>query len=277
MQALVRGVDLAQAFDAAGDGFDFAAWLADGVRGRGCRKWSSSSADSRPSREVQVKNGNSITMLPSTPWGVEHSLTRCPWLVVHFPLAAARRLRRVRATGGRSRSDLADAVQGVGPDPPAPWHFVGLPGQTKPKTRFSVVELDGRKALRVEAEESYGNLVHPVRLTGASTTLSWQWRVDVPIANADLRNRQGDDTAVKVCVSFDMPMDQVPFVDRQLLKVGQAKADEPLPTATVCYVWDTNPADRHRTRQCLHSPHALHRAGERAGQAEASGSPRSAT
>jgi len=125
-------------------------------------------------------------------------------------------------------------------EPPAPWHFVGLPGQTKPKTRFSVVELDGRKALRVEAEESYGTTVHSVRLTGPTANLAWQWRVDVPIAAADLRTRQGDDTAVKVCVFFDMPLDLVPFVERQLHKVGQAKSDEPLPTATVCYVWDTN-------------------------------------
>jgi hypothetical protein len=127
-----------------------------------------------------------------------------------------------------------------GSDAPAPWHFVGLPGQTKPRTRFAVVELDGRKALRVEAEESYGNLVHPVRLTGPSATPAWQWRVDVPIAVANLRTRQGDDTAVKVCVSFDMPPDLVPFVERQLLKIVQLKSDEPLPTATVCYVWDTN-------------------------------------
>ena len=127
-----------------------------------------------------------------------------------------------------------------GPDAPAPWHFVGLPGQTKPKTRFSVVELDGRKALRVEAEESYGNVVHPVRLPGTSATLAWQWRVDVPIAAPDLRTKPGDDTAVKVCVFFDMPLDLVPFVERQLHKIGQAKSDEPLPTATVCYVWDTN-------------------------------------
>jgi hypothetical protein len=34
IQALMRGVDLAQALDAAGDGFDFTAWLADAVRGR---------------------------------------------------------------------------------------------------------------------------------------------------------------------------------------------------------------------------------------------------
>ncbi len=127
-----------------------------------------------------------------------------------------------------------------GPDAPAPWHFVGLPGQTKPKTTFSVVEIDGRKALRIEANESYGNLVHPVSGIGAKATLSWQWQVEVPVAAADLRTKQGDDTAVKVCVFFDMPLDLVPFVERQLHKIGQSKSSEPLPTATVCYVWDTS-------------------------------------
>ena len=126
------------------------------------------------------------------------------------------------------------------PDAPPPWAFIGLPGQTKPKTRFSVVELDGRKALRVEAEESYGNVVHPLRFTGPSATLSWQWRVDEPIAAADLRTKQGDDTAIKVCVFFDMPLDLVPFLERQLLKIAQSKTSDPLPAATVCYVWDTN-------------------------------------
>ena len=126
------------------------------------------------------------------------------------------------------------------PDAPPPWHVVGLPGQTKPFTRFSVVELDGRKALRVEAQESYGNLVHPLRSATSSATLSWQWRVDAPVAAADLRTKQGDDTAVKVCVFFDLPLDQVPFVERQLQKIAQSKSTEPLPTETVCYVWDTN-------------------------------------
>ena len=125
-------------------------------------------------------------------------------------------------------------------DAPPPWAFIGLPGQTKPKTRFSVVEIDGRKALRVEAEESYGNVVHPLRFTGPAATLSWQWRVDEPIAAADLRTKQGDDTAIKVCVFFDMPLELVPFLERQLLKIAQSKTSDPLPAATVCYVWDTN-------------------------------------
>lgn len=128
-------------------------------------------------------------------------------------------------------------------DPPAPWHVVGLPGQTsqsKPFTQFAVVEIDGRKALRIEADLSFGNLVHAVQWKQPTANLSWQWRVDDPITKADLRAKQGDDTAVKVCVSFDMPMDQVPFLERQLLKVGQSKTTEPLATANVCYVWDTS-------------------------------------
>lgn len=123
-------------------------------------------------------------------------------------------------------------------EPPAPWGFVGLPGQTKPKTRFSVVETDGRKAVRIEAQESYGNIVHPMKFTGPKATLSWQWKVETPVPGADLRTRQGDDTAVKVCVFFDMPLDLVPFVERQLQKVAQSKTTDPLPNATVCYVWD---------------------------------------
>lgn len=124
--------------------------------------------------------------------------------------------------------------------PPAPWRVVGLPGQdpnAKPFTEFSVVEIDGRKALRVEAKQSFGNLVHRVKWSAPTATLSWQWRVDEPVPDADLRVRQGDDTALKVCVSFDLPMDSVPFVERQLLKVGQSKTKDPLSTANVCYVW----------------------------------------
>ena len=43
---------------------------------------------------------------------------------------------------------------------------------------------------------------------------------------------------MKVCVSFDLPMDNVPFTDRQLLRIARSKTSEPVPTATVCYVWD---------------------------------------
>jgi hypothetical protein len=119
----------------------------------------------------------------------------------------------------------------------APWHIVGLPQQTKPFTRFSGVDIDGKRAVKIEADESYGNLVHPVKMN-APAHLAWQWRVEKAIDAADLRQRGGDDNAVKVCVFFDLPIDNISFADRQLLRMARGKTTELVPAATVCYVWD---------------------------------------
>ena len=141
--------------------------------------------------------------------------------------------------GGTAQSEpLLAPVAGAGATPPSPWHVVGLPQQTKPFTRFSVVDIDGKRAVKIEADLSYGNLVHPLKDVAAPAQLSWQWRIEKPIETADLHEKRGDDTAVKVCVFFDMPMDNVPFTDRQLLRVARGKTTELVPTATVCYVWD---------------------------------------
>lgn len=138
---------------------------------------------------------------------------------------------------------LLQPLGAAGEPPPAPWHVAGLPHQRKPFTQFSVVDLDGRRALRIEADESYGNLVHPLRVEAGGLKLAWQWRVDQLVEAADLRQKSGDDMAAKVCVFFDEPMAQVPFVERQLLRMARAASDEPLPAATVCYVWDVRLAE----------------------------------
>ena len=122
--------------------------------------------------------------------------------------------------------------------PNAPWRFIGLPGQTKPMTKFSLVDLDGKRALKVEADLAYGNLVDPVRVAEPGTQLAWQWRVEKFIDAADLREKTGDDTAVKVCVFFDHALEKVPFGERQLLRLARSRTPDLLPAATVCYVWD---------------------------------------
>lgn len=129
---------------------------------------------------------------------------------------------------------------GVGPAPPLPWHVAGLPMQTKPFSRFSIVELDGKRVLRLDADRSYGNLVHPLAAGESGRFLSWRWRVDVPNERANLRLSGGDDTAAEVCVMFDLPLQALPFVDRQVVRLARAHSTELLPTATVCYVWDAH-------------------------------------
>jgi Protein of unknown function (DUF3047) len=137
-----------------------------------------------------------------------------------------------------AQTALVSPFPAVGDMPPAPWRVAGLPRQKKPLTRFALADVDGRRALRVEADSSYGNLVHPLALVPPGAHLAWQWRVDELIPDANLREKNGDDTALKVCVFFDLAVDRVPFFERQLLRFARTQTPEPLPGATVCYVWD---------------------------------------
>ena len=141
----------------------------------------------------------------------------------------------------KSALAAAPALQPFGPPggaPVAPWKVSGLPNQTKPYTQFSVVEVDGRRALKVTADESYGNLVHPLDYETKSAHLVWQWRIEKPIEAANLREKSGDDTALKVCVFFDLPIERISFGERQLLRYARSQTSDPVPGATVCYVWD---------------------------------------
>jgi Protein of unknown function (DUF3047) len=152
-------------------------------------------------------------------------------------LAAALALASLAPPAGAQSLTPFGAAGGA---PQAPWKVIGLPQQgSKPLTRFSVVDIDGKRAVKIEADESYANLVHPLSSV-TSVHLAWQWRVEKPLEAADLRSRSGDDTAIKVCVFFDLPIDNIPFTDRQLLRLARSKTTDFQPTATICYVWDSH-------------------------------------
>ncbi|MEO5660072.1 MAG: DUF3047 domain-containing protein [Polaromonas sp.] len=124
--------------------------------------------------------------------------------------------------------------------PPAPWRVVGLPKGNKPLTHFDIAPIDGRPVLRVQTDRSYANLVHdlPDFVLAPGMHLRWRWRLDVPLQGTDLRQKAGDDTPLKVCALFDLPLEQVGFVERNLLRLARSLSGEKLPAATLCYVWD---------------------------------------
>ncbi len=119
----------------------------------------------------------------------------------------------------------------------AGWRVVTLPQQKPPVTRFSVETVGDRQALRVDAQASYGNLVFEPASGAVPSRLTWAWRVDQPVAGADITFKAGDDLAAKVCLSFDLPLARVPFVERQLLRLARSRSGENLPAATLCWVW----------------------------------------
>lgn len=134
---------------------------------------------------------------------------------------------------------LLAAPIGALDQPEAPWRLALLPRQAKPVTDFSVVTLDDQRVLRIKASKSYGKLLHPVREQSVRARhLHWDWRVD-QAPEADLRKRSGDDVALRVCAFYDWPTQRLPLVDRVKLSTAEFLAGEPLPTAAICYVWDT--------------------------------------
>lgn len=146
-------------------------------------------------------------------------------------------------------TQLAPLVQPDGKLSPA-WRFVGFPKNQAdlPPTRFEAGEVGQQTALKVTTEASYGTWVHPWR-GAAPTRLQWRWRLDEPLSGgkgpADLLTKAGDDAALKVCVMFDLPLDNIPFLDRTVLRIARGVSGEPLPAATLCYVWDSaGPAPR---------------------------------
>jgi hypothetical protein len=121
--------------------------------------------------------------------------------------------------------------------PPAPWKFATLPRKTP--TAFTIAEVDGVRALKVEANDSYGDLVHPLDVApGAHPTIAWRWRVDKLVDGADLRTRAGDDSPAKLCVSFAFDPAQLSFGERTKLALAHSATGQDVPAETLCYVWD---------------------------------------
>ncbi|MEP7102376.1 MAG: DUF3047 domain-containing protein [Burkholderiales bacterium] len=122
-------------------------------------------------------------------------------------------------------------------EPPAAWKFASLPN--KVPTKFSIVEFGGARVLKVEADESYGNLVHAMHVqVSERSTLAWRWRVDKLIDEADIKTRGGDDSPAKLCVFFAFDAAKLSLGERTKLAIAHSTTGQDVPTETLCYVWD---------------------------------------
>lgn len=133
-------------------------------------------------------------------------------------------------------AELSAFSAAIGATVPAPWQFVALPERyAKPLSAIDVADIEGKKALRLRADKSWGTVAHP--WAGAAQTIQFQWRLDKPLPQASFKTKATEDAALKVCASFDMPSDRMPAGERTLFKLVQVFSREKLPTATLCYVW----------------------------------------
>jgi len=130
------------------------------------------------------------------------------------------------------RFDVADTAI------PLPWEVRSI-NRRVPPTQYQLRLWDDVPAVEALADRSMAMLARPVSINLAQTpVLCWRWRVDAPIAAADLRRKSGDDYAARMYVAFRLPAGALSTLTRLKLGVARRMFDNDVPDAALNYVWD---------------------------------------
>ncbi len=115
---------------------------------------------------------------------------------------------------------------------------VGFGGRAKP-TEFALVSDEGRTVLRARAQASASGLARALHVDPARhPVLAWRWKARNLVEKGRLREKAGDDFALRLYVLFDLNPSSLSFGERVQMSLARALWGERLPLAALCYVWD---------------------------------------
>jgi hypothetical protein len=118
----------------------------------------------------------------------------------------------------------------------AAWAHQQFPG--KVATRFDYRRVDGRDAVAARSEASASMLRQPVRIEPVDLgRFRFSWKVPALIEQADLGTRESDDAPVRIVLAFEGDRSRFSSKDAALSELAQVLTGEPLPYATLMYVW----------------------------------------
>jgi hypothetical protein len=121
---------------------------------------------------------------------------------------------------------------------PAPWKIEHL-DQRVPPTQYTLRKWDGVVAIEARAKKSMALLGRTAAVDLKKTPiLCWQWRIDAPVASADMTRKSGDDYAARVYLTFSVQPDQLGFATRSKLRLARSIYGSQVPDAALNYIWD---------------------------------------
>jgi Protein of unknown function (DUF3047) len=116
------------------------------------------------------------------------------------------------------------------------WHTYSLP--SKKPTTFSKVQMDGRDAVLAVADSSASLLRRQVRIPANELNqVKFSWKVPQLIDAADLALRDGDDSPVRIVLTFEGNRSNWSTKNAMLSELSHLITGEELPYATLMYVW----------------------------------------
>lgn len=164
------------------------------------------------------------------------SISRRTWLAA-CGAAALAGCAPLRGPGEPSVDSSPWADQsGVAGGAARPWRHQPFPGKTP--TLFEYAREEGRDAVSVTADSSASMLRRPVRIEPAELgNLAFSWKVPQLIADADIAERDADDSPVRVVLVFEGDRSRFSAKDAMLSELMRALTGEEMPYATLMYAW----------------------------------------
>lgn len=173
--------------------------------------------------------------------GYKSALAACALLLLaacsttqHSPDSAAVPQKDAEIVNPWAAASGTDAQPGV-------WKHLEFPG--KRASRYRYVRIDGRDAMVVDATSSASMLRRQLRVEAADLSrVRFSWKVPALVATADLTDRERSDSPVRVVLAFEGDRSKFSARDAMLSELAHALTGEPMPYATLMYVWGTHSA-----------------------------------
>ena len=119
---------------------------------------------------------------------------------------------------------------------PAGWKIVAVPKATP--ADVALVRDGDATVVRIAAKSAASSVAARIHAPAMGTRVSWRWKVDRVVEGGAFGTRAGDDYAARVYVSFDVPLERLPFATRTRIRLARLFFGSDLPVAALCYVWD---------------------------------------
>ncbi|PUE12150.1 DUF3047 domain-containing protein [Limnohabitans sp. T6-20] len=116
------------------------------------------------------------------------------------------------------------------------WTPVLLP--SKLRTAFQLEKHDQRIAVKADAQSSASMLRQKLNVPADRLgRLQFQWQIEGLIAQADMGERDSEDSPVRLILAFEGDRSRFSAKNAMLSDLTEALTGEPLPYATLMYVW----------------------------------------
>ena len=116
------------------------------------------------------------------------------------------------------------------------WREVRFPG--KAATTYTMVNLDGQSWLRANAQSSASMLRQKIDPSlGPFSRIRFPLVIEQPLMSADVALQDKEDSPARIILAFDGDRSEFSARESALSEISQLMTGEPIPYATLMYVW----------------------------------------